>query len=189
MLKCAKEGHSMKNKFSCPDSAIRKISEEFPLNEKNIVKISKLYEKLIDEIPYQYLAHIIRTIEEYIRTHIKGADFFRITCKPIKNNEKIKGLASATYQKFYSFDIVYDDSGDNDESEINKRVWIAHELGHLLVSVMLDQHYNLKPHEPLSSVYGILITLHKKFCKNTERTSISDDEIINDFKKILAMHK
>ncbi len=175
----------MHNKFSCSPDTLKKMSEEFSIQEESIIQISQTYEKLINNIPYQYLAHIIRTIEEYVRNKVSGAGFFRITCKPIKNNAKVKGLASATYQKPYSFDIVYDDS----MPEINKRVCIAHELGHLLVSVMFDQNYDRKPHEPLSSVYGILITLHKKYCKNTEKTKLSDEEIISDFKEMTSINK
>lgn len=172
----------MANKLFCNDPLLAaKISGEFPLKTENVASMIDMYEHLIKIIPYQYLAHIIRTIEEYVRQYVQGADFFRITCKPIKDNKKIQGLASATYQKPYSFDIVYDDS----MPEIKKRVCIAHELGHLLVSIKPDRNYNIAPHEPLSSVYGILITLHKKYCKDVQKTSQSTDEIIKDFKNML----
>lgn len=167
----------MSDKFNCSTAARKKISKEFQLTEENISDVNKAYNKLIKNIPYQYLAHIIRTIEEYVRKTVKGADYFRITCMPAKPEDKMIG---ATYQKPYSFDILY----DSNKSEIERRVFIAHELGHLLVSVMLNQNYGRQAHEPLSSVYGILITLHKMSCRDTERTSLSEEEIIEDFKKL-----
>ncbi len=175
----------MDNHFEAQSNTVKMISEKFLLNTDSIVKVNDGYNELINNIPYQYLAHIIRTIEEYVRRKVPKADFFRITCKPIKDNPKIKDLASAKYHKPYSFDIVY----DGDMPEIKKRVCIAHELGHLLVCVMLGQNFDRQKHEPLSSVYGILITLHKKFCQGIQKTSELDEKIIQDFKDMTNLSK
>lgn len=175
----------MSEQFSCSEPTAKMIAEQLSLKEENVLKLDKIYKKIIRDIPYQYLAHIIRTIEEYVRNIDKEAGFFRITCTPIKDNKAIKGLAIAKYHKPYSFDISYDDS----MPEIQKRVCIAHELGHLLVSIIHDRNYDRASHEPLSTVYGILITLHKKFCSDTKKTSSSDEEIIKDFKEMAGTNK
>lgn len=154
----------------------KEISCKFGIREDFIDKMMEDYDRLIQNIPYQYLAHIMRTMETYIRENIPDSEFFRITCNPTKtSNDKIKMQAMANYVKPDSFDIVY----DKDMNDLQKRVCIAHELGHLFLVIMKDRAYDDK-HEPLSTVYGILTMLHKQACKNKENHK-SDKDVVLDF--------
>ncbi|MGP1520513.1 MAG: ImmA/IrrE family metallo-endopeptidase [Treponema sp.] len=157
----------------------------FNISQDNISSISDWYDKLIKNVPYQYLAHIMRTMEDYIRKNIPKAESFRITCMPTEESkDELKDLACATYQEGYSFDIVY----DRNMSESRKRVCIAHELGHLWLVITTNKEYESN-HEPLSSVFGLLIMLHKLDYKKQSKSSLShkqdvcdsEEELIREF--------
>ena len=171
-------------KFDFTDEEIKTISNRFDIKEETISTLIADYQKLIQNIPYQYLAHIIRTMETYVRKNIKDAQFFRITCEPTpESNDALKGLAGATYHERHSFDIVYDKEMDGKD----KRVCIAHELGHLFLVIMQKTGYDVK-HEPLSSLYGLLTMIHKlHHKKNYYDAYKSVEALINAF--LLLMNR
>ena len=153
----------------------KKIEASLSVSPKNIDKFEKLYNNLLKDISYQYLAHIIRTLETYIREN-KGMNFFRITCNPAKPEEPAKGLAWGLYRPNYSYDINYDETA----SEVQARVAIAHELGHLFCIVELGSKAD-KSSEPLSSLFGIIAMIHKFQMLNQKQHHKSEDDIIADF--------
>lgn len=171
-------------KFDFADEEIKTISNRFGIKKESIDALIVDYQKLIQDIPYQYLAHIIRTMETYVRKNVKDAQFFRITCEPTpESNEALKGLAGATYHERYSFDIVY----DKEMKDKDKRVCIAHELGHLFLVIMQNTEYDAK-HEPLSSIYGLLTMIHKLHHKKNNGDSYNSAEaLINAF--LLLMNR
>ena len=176
----------MGNLLNLTDARIKKIISNFKIKKESIISLRQGYEQLIKDVPYQYLAHIMRTMEDYIRKNVKEAEYFRITCMPAEESrEEIKDLACATYQEKYSFDIVYDKNMPEDR----KRACIAHELGHLWLVIQTNKEYESK-HEPLSSIYGFLIMLHKldyTHDQNERHSSIkqelcdSEDKLITEF--------
>ena len=62
------------------------------LKEENIDNFESAYNKIVTEIPYQYLAHIIRTLETYVQEKM-DSPFFRITCTPADMGSVAQGLA------------------------------------------------------------------------------------------------
>jgi hypothetical protein len=54
----------------------------------------------------QYLAHVIRTMEERLRM-MPGNEMFRIVCSPVDESSKQLGLAGAHYYKGRYFTIFY----------------------------------------------------------------------------------
>lgn len=166
--------------FKCSEDAKHHICKIFSLKKGFVDSLTDEYTNLIREIPYQYLAHIIRTMEVYIRNISEDWQFFRITCSPTnESSDFLKELACATYQKFDSFDIVY----DKDMTPLQKRVCIAHELGHLFLVVMTDRDYG-DNHEPLSTLYGILTMLHKQQFQNKDKKHKSEQDVIADFSQM-----
>ncbi|MGP1414418.1 MAG: ImmA/IrrE family metallo-endopeptidase [Treponema sp.] len=175
----------METFFNLSNSRIKNILNAFNISQDNISSISDWYDNLIKNVPYQYLAHIMRTMEDYIRKNIPKSEFFRITCMPTEESkDELKDLACATYQEGYSFDIVY----DRNMSESRKRVCIAHELGHLWLVIKTNKEYESN-HEPLSSLFGLLIMLHKLDYKKQNKSSLShkqdvcdsEEELIREF--------
>lgn len=166
--------------FKCSEETKRDICKIFSLKRDNVDVLMKDYKELVDTIPYQYLAHIIRTMEVYIRNLAPEWQFFRITCNPTnESNEFLKELAIATYQEFDSFDIIY----DKDMNPLQKRVCIAHELGHLFLVIMKNTNYEDR-HEPLSTVYGILTMLHKQQFQNKNKKHRSEQDVVADFSQM-----
>lgn len=112
-----------------------KIIQLLDVKEEVIDEYIKRYNTVTD-IPYQYLAHIIRTLETYVRKK-EGFGYFRITCTPTKDMARIaENLAAGFYDEKRSYDIYYDEY----LPELQKRVAIAHELGHLFFIMEFDKN-------------------------------------------------
>lgn len=157
----------------------KKIAIKLSVQAKTIEKFERQYNNILKDISYQYLAHIIRTLETYIRES-KGMPFFRITCNPSEPKEPAKGLAWGLYKQPFSYDINYDKTA----SEVQIRVAIAHELGHLFCIVELGVNAD-NSSEPLSSLFGIIAMLHKFQMLNKKEHHKSEDDIISDFSLLM----
>jgi hypothetical protein len=146
---------SKKDKFIITDARIKQIADEFSIPEGEKDKVAQLYEsykKFSIYFKTQYLAHFMRGIECYVR-EVMGDKRFIIVCKPFdkeKNPKKFKmeghqrRHASSFYyhsatsvssdsNKANSFIINYND--DEGLSEKERRDFIAHEIGHLLLKI------------------------------------------------------
>lgn len=172
--------HSMK---PISEETRTEIEKTLSVTQENIERVERLYNKILNGISYQYLAHIIRTLETYIREN-KDMPFFRITCNPAKPEEPAKGLAWSLYCPSYSYDISYDETAD----EVQTRVAIAHELGHLFCIVELGTKASNNS-EPLSSLFGIIAMLHKFQMLNQKKHHKSENDIIADFSLLMNMKK
>lgn len=165
------------------------ITEKFPsISREHITSTETEYSKIIASIPYQFLAHIIRTMEIYAQKKL-NCPFFRITCSPIEIKDVAKGLASGQYYENSSFDIVYDSKSD----EIQTRVAISHELGHLFL-ILLHTQGNAAEDlrtEPLSTLFGIITMVHKRIDNNGKKKKChkSDKDIVEDFSLLVNRNK
>ena len=143
------------NNFKIDDSKITYIAEKFDIKKGTVQELYHHYKKIEETNTSQYLAHVIRSLEQYVRK-VCDAPFFRITCTASSNNSNLKGGGCASYKEKFSFCIVYDSHLEPKDA----RIVIAHELGHLFWTVTLKQEYKQK-HELLSSVFGIFTMLDK----------------------------
>ncbi len=153
------------------------ISREFSTTSSAINACTESYNKILSQSPYEYLAHLIRTMEIFVRSQ-KNKDYFRITVTPNDSACGIESLAWASYSgDWYSFDIYYDKKLD----EIQKRVAIAHELGHLFYDVINDSAEQAE-RETLSNLFGIAAMLHKYQCKSDAPLYSSEEDLVSKFK-------
>jgi hypothetical protein len=122
----------------------------------------------------QYLAHIIRAMEEYIREKTVNP-LFRIVCEPSLGNLEI-GSAQYFFRKFF---VVHYNPG---MSEKELRVYLAHELGHLFILAIVNDDRPPRDRipddadiEPLSSIFGIFTMANKNdFYRNVkDNTSLN----------------
>lgn len=156
------------------------IEEKLGILERNIVAFESKYESLQNKISYQYLAHIIRTLETYIRES-KKIKLFRITCSAKEVNDKTKGLAWTSYpNNGFSYNIYYDKHADG----LQKRVAIAHELGHLFYVIEFDKTMD-DTHEPLSSLFGIIALIDRQEILKSIEKHTSEKAIVNDFSLLM----
>lgn len=169
------------SQFSIDNEKLKFIASTFNIKEENVFTLFEKYKNLQEKNKTQYLAHIMRSMEEYIRENC-SAPFFRISCKASSNNPLIKGSGCASYTKGISFVILY----DSQLSAKDARVVIAHELGHLFWIVLSDRKYD-QLHEPLSSVFGIFTILDKNDFYES-KTSVyqhkSWQAIVEDFSQL-----
>lgn len=154
------------------------ISTEFSATSDAIAACADSYNKILSQSPYEYLAHLIRTMEIFVRNQ-KNKDYFRITVTPNNSSSGIESLAWASYSgdDWYSFDIYYDEKLD----EIQKRVAIAHELGHLFYDV-ISETTEQSAKETLSTLFGIIAMLHKYQCKSDTPLYASEEDLVSKFK-------
>lgn len=171
-------------KFKFTENVKNEICAKINVSEKAVDIIHKLYGDFSEKMKSQYLAHLIRTVEEKLREK-PGYSNFIIQCKPFAfDNDKIKKYGSAQYfeeQQFYC--IFY--SPKLEEKLI--RVIIAHELGHLILETYREQIGSGETTEPLSSVFGILAILEKNEFYSSEANHFLHENyqaIINDFSNI-----
>ena len=153
------------------------ISREFSTTSAAVKACTDSYNKILSQSPYEYLAHLIRTMEIFVRNQ-KNKDYFRITVTPNDSTSDIESLAWASYSgDWYSFDIYYDMKLD----EIQKRVAIAHELGHLFYDVISETAEQAE-RETLSTLFGIAAMLHKYQCKSDVPLYLSEEDLVSKFK-------
>lgn len=166
------------SQFSVDDEKIKKIAATFLVNEGTVTELHKKYSDLNSRMKDQFLAHVMRSLEEYIRENC-NAPLFRITCRASTNNPAIRGTGCASYKEKLAFNIVYDSQMDQKQA----RVVIAHELGHLFALTVFNREYKDK-HEPLSSIFGIFTILDKNDFyaeKTVPFQHKSWEDIISDF--------
>ena len=170
--------------FTATDEIVSKISAQFNAKEETVNTCRDFYRKFAVDMKRQYLAHVIRTMEEQLRT-VSGNEMFRIVCSPVDESSKELGIAGAHYYKGRYFAIFYHPRTD----EKQLRVLLAHELGHLFllefVNSTLDKQYNEKTMiEPLSTILGIFTILDKNEFYHNKTAPFkhkTPEEVLADF--------
>lgn len=167
-------------RFKVTPERLQDISEKFDVTLESVQLMYDKYLEILHGLKYQYLAHAIRTVEIEVRKQ-PGFELFQIQCVPVENNSLHVGFGSAQYYDKNLYIIYYDALMD----EKQLRVVIAHELGHLVVEVLMMKELNSnKPSEPLSSIFGVLSILDKNDFYHSKASSYkhtSSEEIIADF--------
>ncbi|MDR1147616.1 MAG: hypothetical protein LBK66_03180 [Spirochaetaceae bacterium] len=146
----------------------QEITKDFRTDIETVNILERVYNDL--PITEQYLAHVIRAMESYIRK-TTGNQFFCIFCEPSLNG---LGVGSAQYfhEKYFVIHI------DPAMAEKDLRVYLAHELGHLFIIAIVNE--SLAPRErldvndnaePLSSIFGIFTMADKNdFYRNNKKS-------------------
>jgi Zn-dependent peptidase ImmA (M78 family) len=171
--------------FNVTEEIISEISKQFSVSEKTVKMLHEFFTEITKRIKDQYLAHIIRTMEERLR-QLPGNEMFRIECSPVDAKEKSLGIANAHYYKGRYFSIFY--HPDTEEKQL--RIMIAHELGHLFLIEYLNAAQDFPEYdensrtEPLSSILGIFTILDKNdfyHNKTNPYKHKSAGQVLNDF--------
>ena len=182
-------GHRrMTSQFSVDDEKFAFISREFNVDEKTVRTVYNIFRKVLNDVKYQYLAHIIRSMETYIRKKTNNP-MFQINCQPLDlNNSTIFNIGCAQYFRGQYFTIFFDPRMD----EKQLRVCLAHELGHLFIVELLNERLETgtKPFtnetntEPVSSIFGAFTILDKNHFYQEQEKSYNHgtwEDIIRDF--------
>lgn len=177
--------------FEITDEIISKIAEQYNVGKQTVEQMNEIHKKFALDMKLQYLAHIIRTMEEQLR-YVSGNEFFRIVCSPVQKNYtefKEYGIARSHYFKNRYFTIYY--HPETDEREL--RLLLAHELGHLFLvelanSIIPEKQFDEKTSmEPLATIWGIFTIFDKNefyHNKTIPYRHASSEAILNDFKLI-----
>jgi len=180
----------MSNEFEITGKRLDRIADTFHVSREAVDKLYGEFEKLRVQIKDHYLAHISRVLEVYFKEKTGNKEFF-IECKPFRVNAPGQRGAVSFYRRFRRFTVNYDSTLPERERRIN----IAHELGHLYLLARYyaetGNEYNQKLEittEPLSSIFGLFTISDKNnFYENltaSGRNHADWQSILDDFKKI-----
>lgn len=170
--------------FSVTDEVISKISKQYDASIETVKAMKDYYDGFAKNMEQQYLAHVIRTMEERLRD-VSGNPMFQIVCSPVDESSKQLGLAGAQYFRNRCFVIYY-----HPRTEVKQlRVQLAHELGHLFliefVNSIFNKEYDEKTNiEPLATILGILAIFDKNDFYYNRIKSVkhkSPQDILDDF--------
>jgi len=178
------------DEFVITDERLSRIAKEFRLPQESVEKLHAEFEVLKKQIKDHYLAHISRVLEVYFKEKTGNREFF-IECKPFRINAPGQRGAVSIYHRFHRFSINYDST----LSERERRINIAHELGHLylLARYYAETGKECEPKfeettEPLSSIFGLFTISDKNhFYENlidSGRNHNDWQSILDDFKKL-----
>ena len=170
--------------FKVTPEIISVISEKFGMPETHVETLHGLWVSISGTMKCQYLAHLIRTLEEELRK-LPGNEMFSIICTPVANDSPNLGLASSQYYKGRLFVIYY--HPNTEEKQL--RVMLAHELGHLFLveffNSKLGKDYDENtPIEPASTVLGIFAILDKNDFYHNKTTPFNHkkkEDVLDDF--------
>ena len=173
--------------FEVTDEKFNAISQCFNVDQDTVKLVHKVFSKVIGGVKNQYLAHIIRCMEVYIR-HETNNPFFQINCFPLDTNSPVLNVGCAQYFPKRHFTIFFHPK----MNEKQLRVCLAHELGHLfMIELVNDRKGDGKPMlntkaltEPLSSIFGVFTIMDKNdFYENRGKrlNHRSWEDIVQDF--------
>jgi hypothetical protein len=173
--------------FTPTEELLEKISKQFEVPLDKVKIVENFYSDFANGLKRQYLAHVIRTMEDQIR-QLTGNELFRIICYPVDPDSKELGIAGAQYYPGRYFAIYYHPK----TKEKQLRIMLAHELGHLfLVELANTQTHNSYDAsymtEPISTVFGIFTILDKNqfyWNKTTPFKHNSPQEVLDDFSQL-----
>lgn len=180
----------MSDEFVITNERLDIIANEFGIRKDSVDRLFNEFENLKSQIKDHYLAHISRVLEKYFKEKTGNLEFY-IECKPFKVTAPGQRGAISFYNRFRKFLINYDSTLPEKERRIN----IAHELGHLYLLARYyaetGKEYDPKLEattEPLSSIFGLFTITDKNHFYETlpesDRTHNNWQEILDDFKKI-----
>jgi len=170
--------------FEVTPEVIAEISKRLNIPEDRVRNLHTFWLKSVKTIEQQYLAHVVRAMEQELRK-LPGHDFFKIEFV------QIAGAAGrrpwAHYQKGQYFAIYF--CQNRDEKQL--RIELAHELGHLfLVEFFNSKGEDLSKDtelEPASSIMGIFTILEKnEFYQNRTPGFLHEtvNEVLQDFEAL-----
>lgn len=191
------------NELKLDNEIIEKLSEQFDTNERFVEQFVSFFNKNIKiEIQKKYLSHLISSIEEMINVKQK-ADFVKML-KENKNDkhyiDKVEKAVNHKTLRLFSILLVPFNSKRNAQTRIigfsavilynpqlddkQKRVLIAHELGHIVLKYLYD---GVKNTENMASLFSFISMIdknnfYKTHCK--DYLYKTDIELLNVIKNI-----
>ena len=140
------------------------ISEQFHIEKSRVETVHRIFSAVIGRVKNQYLAHIIRSMESYIRQTTKNP-MFKINTFPMDDKSPVLNVGCAQYFPKRCFSIFFHPRME----EKQLRVCLSHELGHLFIIELLNEGKAGETKtfdtatltEPLSSIFGVFTIMDK----------------------------
>jgi len=175
--------------FTITDDIVSQIVHQYrkySITKKQVNSFLHFYNEFSRDMKHQYLAHVIRAMEEKLRK-VPDNEMFQIICSPVAEDSRMLNFVAAQYQKNCYFAIYYHPKLE----EKQLRIKIAHELGHLFLVELIQAHTELNANlgktqlvEPMATIFAIFSIFDKNdFYHNRTKPymHVSPEAILNDF--------
>jgi hypothetical protein len=173
------------------DYVIKTISSALGLSEDDIKLIHKTYNSKINgHMEGQYLAHVIRAVEQFVAEE-RGKKSFRVICKAVDGQTGIY-LDYSDHPNVPKgeerFIIGYPKSYDSRQI----RMCVAHELGHLFFGI--EQRKGMFPNdiktmEAVANVFGLLLIFGRNALYTKKKEPFQDISWQNLIREYAALCK
>ncbi len=139
----------MRLPFTIKEEDITAIANTFNEREETVRILAKDFANTVKErISREFLSHVVSSLEKMAR-EVTGNQLFIIELKPLTDGHNV---FSSKYSPKRFFTVYY----PKDMEPKQKRVGIAHELGHLYVLLLLKLPDVSEKDENLCSIFSIL---------------------------------
>lgn len=182
----------MKAAFDLTEEELRLISDIFHLEKEAIIEIcNKTISGIGEILDKQYFAHTIRAMEEFVINSKKAVRSFFIRC--VEDDAYVHPsylLNPGPDGKIKNFYIHYSSSLSDKE----KRMAIAHELGHLYINVTsrLDKSSDeqIKALEKIVNIIGLLFIFKRKAASLSDAfEGAANINIAKDYRDFCDQHE
>jgi hypothetical protein len=176
------------SEFEITDDKLKTISQQFKVEINTVKLVHNIFTNVIKDVKNQYLAHIIRCMESFLRKKT-GNPLFQINCYSLDPNSRFIDVGCAQYFQKQYFTIFFHPK----MSDKQLRVCLAHELGHLFLIELLNDLNNKGETfdqstltEPISSIFGVFTVMEKNDFYKNQISNIklnhnTWDDIVKDF--------
>ena len=173
--------------FEVTGEKLDAISRSFGVGGNTVRLVHGIFLKVISGVKTQYLAHIIRCMEAYVRNETQNP-FFQINCFPLNPDSPLLNVGCAQYFPKQYFTVFFHPKMD----EKQLRVCLAHELGHLFMIELVNDQKDAGEAllnaqaltEPLSSIFGVFTIMDKNDFYSDRGKKLNHhswEDIVRDF--------
>ncbi len=165
------------------------MAECFNIETESIkILIDDFNKNIKEKISLEFLSHMVSALEKMAR-EVTGTDLFVIELKPHPEKKKeFSNIFSSKYSPKRFFTIYYPE----DMEPKQKRVGIAHELGHLYLLLLLEHSDIINGDEALCSIFSIITIADrcqfykkesKKYIHSSIQSIIKDMSLLHNTKQ------
>lgn len=165
-----------------PDALLKQVAADLGLHESVLVKLEEIFKGNVQpEIQKNYLSHLKNSLEDLINERIKSLFLDSLREMNKDNAETLGQLIQSRHFKIFTIQLIpftkplkrdafinfvrgsaiiyYRDNLD----EKQKRIWIAHELGHVFFQRYInDSPADPKTSEAMASAFALIAILDKE---------------------------
>lgn len=193
-----------------PASLLKQVAQDLGLNEAVLVKLDEIFKTNVQpEIQKNYLSHLKNSLEDLINERIKSLFLESLREINRENVDTLEQMIKSRHYKIFTIQLIPFNKPFKRDAFINfvrgsaiiyyrenldekqKRIWIAHELGHVFYQRYInDGPVDQKTSEAMASAFAIVAIVDKEdfYAKRSQQYCYgSKENIIQAFRHLLKL--